>query len=312
MQKRIPVILDTDIGTDIDDTWALLMLLGSPELDLKLIVTSCGDTRYRAHLTAKILQIAGRADIPIGIGIEDTKNEQYDLRFQQPWIEDFDVGNYSGIIYENGVKTMLDFINDSNEPITIICIGATTNIAHALEIQSDITKKCRFVGMHGSVYFGLEGNPGPIAETNVRLDVDSFKEVLCAPWLEKVITPVDTCGIVKLEKDRFLAIKYSTNPLLIALMKNYEIWSQLVTWFKVDYFDTRSSCLFDTVAIFLAYSKDFLEIQQIGIVVDQDGVFHVDPGGELIQVALNWLDMESFCDHLVNRLQNSFRHLNSH
>ncbi len=35
---RIPVILDTDIGGDIDDTWALGLLLKSPELDLKLVV----------------------------------------------------------------------------------------------------------------------------------------------------------------------------------------------------------------------------------------------------------------------------------
>ena len=39
MSNKIPVILDTDIGSDIDDTWALAMMLKSPELDVKLIVT---------------------------------------------------------------------------------------------------------------------------------------------------------------------------------------------------------------------------------------------------------------------------------
>jgi inosine-uridine nucleoside N-ribohydrolase len=42
----IPVILDTDIGSDVDDTWALAMLLGCPELDPKLVVTANGDTTY--------------------------------------------------------------------------------------------------------------------------------------------------------------------------------------------------------------------------------------------------------------------------
>ena len=42
MNRRIPVILDTDIGNDIDDTWALGQLLNSPELDLKLVLTSTG------------------------------------------------------------------------------------------------------------------------------------------------------------------------------------------------------------------------------------------------------------------------------
>ena len=35
---KIPVILDTDIGDDIDDTWALGFLLRSPEFDVKLVV----------------------------------------------------------------------------------------------------------------------------------------------------------------------------------------------------------------------------------------------------------------------------------
>lgn len=40
VKKPIPVILDTDIGGDIDDTWALVMTLKSPELDVKLIVSN--------------------------------------------------------------------------------------------------------------------------------------------------------------------------------------------------------------------------------------------------------------------------------
>ena len=56
---RIPVILDTDIGDDIDDTWALVLLLKSPELDLKLVVGDQGKPLYRARLIAKLLQVAG-------------------------------------------------------------------------------------------------------------------------------------------------------------------------------------------------------------------------------------------------------------
>ncbi len=51
----IPVILDTDIGDDIDDTWAQALLLKSPELDLKLVVGDYGRAQYRARLLAKFL-----------------------------------------------------------------------------------------------------------------------------------------------------------------------------------------------------------------------------------------------------------------
>ena len=53
-KKRIPVILDTDIGGDIDDTWALAMLLKSPELDVRLVVSDTGDTTYRSRIIARI------------------------------------------------------------------------------------------------------------------------------------------------------------------------------------------------------------------------------------------------------------------
>ena len=55
----IPVIVDTDIGHDVDDVWALAFLLRCPELDVKLITTTTGDTLYRARLTAKLLENLG-------------------------------------------------------------------------------------------------------------------------------------------------------------------------------------------------------------------------------------------------------------
>ncbi|MGB9604069.1 MAG: hypothetical protein ACPMAG_14890, partial [Limisphaerales bacterium] len=68
--KRISVILDTDIGDDIDDTWALGLLLKSPELDVKLVVGDYGKPLYRAKIIAKFLETVGRTDIPIGMGID--------------------------------------------------------------------------------------------------------------------------------------------------------------------------------------------------------------------------------------------------
>ena len=59
--KKIPVILDTDLGTDIDDSWAIAYMLKCPELDVKLITTATGDTTYRAKLCAGLLS-AGEKD----------------------------------------------------------------------------------------------------------------------------------------------------------------------------------------------------------------------------------------------------------
>ena len=68
---RIPVIFDTDIGDDIDDTWALCLLLKSPQLDLKLVTTTYGKAEYRAKIIARLLTVAKRTDIPVGLAPVD-------------------------------------------------------------------------------------------------------------------------------------------------------------------------------------------------------------------------------------------------
>jgi len=297
--SKIPVILDTDIGTDIDDTWALAMLLNCPELDPRLITTVSGDTTYRAHLVAKFLQTAERADIPIGVGLG---NPAGSLNFQEPWLEGFDISAYPGVIYQDGVKAMLQVIANYPPPITIISIGVATNIARALEIEPGIAARCRLVGMYGSIYTGYGGAPGAVPESNVRYDVESLRKVFAAPWLEKLITPLDTCGLVVLDGVRYQRVLHSPKPVLRALIENYRIWATLVTWMKVDYEEVRSSTLFDTVAVYLAYSQDFLELEIERLRLTDDGLTIPDPTGYEVLAALRWRDLDGFCDHLVERL----------
>lgn len=298
--NKIPVILDTDIGSDIDDTWALAMLLNCPELDPRLITTVGGDTTYRAHLTAKFLQTAGRADIPIGVGIG---NPDGSLNFQQPWLDGFDVVAYPGIIHSDGIRAMLDVIADSPEPVTVISIGVATNIARALERDPTIAAKCRFVGMHGSIHLGYGGEPGAVPESNVRYDVPALRKVFAAPWQEKIITPLDTCGLIVLDIERYQQVYRSENPALKALIENYKIWAKLVTWMTVDYETVRSSVLFDTVAIYLAYSFDRLELERIRLRISDDGLTLPDSQGDEVLAALRWRDLDGFHNHLIERLK---------
>ena len=67
-----PVILDTDIGTDFDDSWALALLLKKQNqtIDLKMVLTASFDTYGRAQIVAKYLTSVKRGDIPIGVGIK--------------------------------------------------------------------------------------------------------------------------------------------------------------------------------------------------------------------------------------------------
>ena len=154
----LPVIIDTDVGTDVDDMWALAFALRCPELDIRLITTCTGDVEYRAALVAKLLEVAGRTDIPIGLGLPlDSAPEP-----QKAWIEDYQLNLYPGVVIEDGVGAICDTINQSENPVTIIAIGPLPNIAAALQRAPSIIENSKFIGMHGSLRIGYLGAPKPM------------------------------------------------------------------------------------------------------------------------------------------------------
>ena len=296
---RIPVILDTDIGDDIDDTWALGLLLKSPELDLKLVVGDQGKAQYRARLIAKLLTAAGRSDIPVGVGLE--VNAAGDGA-QAEWIKGFDLQSYGGRVRSDGVQAIIDTIMQSPEPITLIAIGPVPNLAAALEREPRIAQRARLVGMHGSVRSGYGGAKDISAEYNVKCDVKACQKVFTAGW-DILITPLDTCGLVDLSGARYQAVRDSRDPVAAAIIQNYRVWHKAQDkGAHPSVADTRSSTLFDTVAVYLAFSVNLVKVERLGIRVDDQGFTRIDPSAKSIQVATAWKDLPGFEDLLVKRL----------
>lgn len=295
----IPVVLDTDIGTDIDDTWALLQLLACSELDLKLIVTTGGDTTYRAHLVAKLLEIAGRTDVPIAIGIE---GEVY-AEFQADWLGDYSLSSYAGTILGDPVEAYRQTAAQQRA-LTVISIGPATNVAQLVASAPELIPQFRFVGMHGSVHLGYGGTPPAVPEANVKADAASLRTVLAAPWADRLLTPLDTCGLITLEGERYQRLKNLNSPTMRALFENYENWAERVTWDEhaMEGVSHRSSTLFDTVAVYLAYDERWVKIDTHPLTVTPDGMTVIDPKGPPVRLALGWNDIGAFLDDLVERL----------
>lgn len=292
MSGKIPVILDTDIGSDIDDTWALTMMLKSPELDVKLVMTDTGNTTYRAKIVARILEIGKRTDVPVGIGIRFSDNTGP----QEPWVAGYELSSYPGVVYKNGVDALIQTIMDSPEPITLICIGPVPNIGAAIEREPKIAQKARFVGMHGSIRRGYGGSEKISAECNVVNHTRECQKVFTADW-DMTITPLDTCGIVKLEEEKYRSVYECKDPLTQALIENYRVWAKYSPESE-----HRSSTLFDTVAIYLAFSEELLVMEKLGIRVTDDGYTVIDEDAKVINCAMDWKDLAAFEDFLVERL----------
>jgi len=294
--KPIPVILDTDIGDDFDDTWALLFLLKSPQFDVKLVTTSCGKAEYRAKIIAKLLTVAGRTDIPVGLG----EGGRDGVGGQQPWVKDYKLADYPGKILDDGAGAVIDLINRSAEPVTVISIGPLHTMAKVLERDPQIAPKAYFAGMYGSVRKGYDGSSKISPEYNVANNPKAAQKVLSAPWREIFITPLDTCGVINLSGDRFQKLKNDKSPIMQALMENYRIWAGKKSLDELQ----ASSILFDTVAVYLANrsEKPLVKLEKLSIRVTDDGFTRMDPQGREMWVATEWTNLDGFRDLLLKTL----------
>lgn len=298
---RIPVILSTDIGGDIDDTWALALALKCPELDVKLVLGDSGTILPRARLIAKFLEAVKRTDIAVGIGFDDGRNENLP---QSTWFEGYELDRYPGKVHRDGVQAMIDLVMASKEPVTLLFIGPTPNMEEALRREPRIAQKARFVGMYGSVRVGYGPTSKPCPETNVRVNPAACRAALSAPWVETVITPLDTCARILLRGADYARVRDAQNPVAQALMQNYRAWSDYNAakgWKPADP-AVSSTTLYDCAAVYLAVSQSFCVMEKLGIRVDDDGFTREDPSARQMNVATAWKDLPGFKRWLVGRL----------
>jgi inosine-uridine nucleoside N-ribohydrolase len=299
--KKIPIIFDSDIGGDIDDTWALLMALNCPELDVRLMVTDAGNGTGRARLAAKFLEVCGRMDVPVGVGIPPGDGPHN----QQDWMGDYRLSQYPGKVYEDGVGAIIRTINQSPEPVTVVAIGGVPNIAAALERDPSIVNNARFVGMHGSIRVGYGGSSTPVPEANVRTDPQALAAVFAAPW-ECTVTPLDTCGLVQLKGQKYQQVLRHPSAGVRALLENYRAWIPRAKWVDPKTDPTKASTtLFDCVAVYLAYAEDLVRIEPLPLGVTDKGMTVIDRSKRMVRCATSWKDLGAFEDHLVRRVCGS-------
>lgn len=301
----IPVILDTDIGSDIDDTWALAFLLRCPELDLKLVTTERGCADVRAALACQVLEAGDRADVPVALGVDWQGNTG--PRDQWPRAAGYDLSRYAGGILTDAPQAIVDTIMGSDAPVTVIAIGPMPTLRRALSLDPRIAGRARLVAMLGSVRAGYGGSPDVTAEANVKNDAAACRDVVTAPW-DVTITPVDTCGRVQLAGEAFARVRDSRAPLARAVMDHYRTWwrgrSGRLAGLDRERAEQESSQLFDTVAVYLALSEDLVFVEDLGIRVTDDGFTQIDKGAKRIRCATAWHEggLDAFHALLAKRL----------
>ena len=288
---RQPVIIDTDIGSFIDDSFAIVLAAWSQLLDIQLVVTCTDDTTARAKVAAKLLKMLGRDDIPIGVGIKN-ENQTHHALFD--WAASEDLSLYKGGVYADGVGKMGEIISGSKEVVDIIAIGPMTNFPMLLKKYPEVVQKARVRAMAGSVYMGYNGGSVLAAEYNVVVCPWCMEVMLQASW-NVTITPLDTCGDFTINADELKQVLEVDNPPSRALASTL-LYFCITNTLPHDMCNLTAGTpvVYDVIATLLAMPKvatEFLVYSDVQMWVNGSGYTLVDDKmGSSTSVALSWKD----------------------
>ena len=167
-----PVLIDTDIGDDVDDAFALALAAVLPHLRVCAVTTVSGPVEERARLAEHILRAAGQAHVPVVPGSSAMRNGR-------PGPNKF---SHTAVLDRNTVcehpatETATQCILRNSRqylPLTLIALGPLTNIAAALDEDPSLARRARLVAMAGTL-----GVPYP--DWNLRCDPAAARKVLAS------------------------------------------------------------------------------------------------------------------------------------
>jgi purine nucleosidase len=287
---KTKIIIDTDIGDDLDDAFALGLALNSPELDIAGITTAWGDTKLRARLVDRLLTETGRTTIPVAEGIHtETKFRLTQAR----WAE----GGPPAKPHPAGVDFLLEKIRQNPGEITLIGIGPLTNVGAAIERDPATFKKLkRVVIMGGSIRkhyddLGYTPDRGPEPEYNIYCDVAASQKLFTS-GVPLFVMPLDSTQLKLDETKRALLFRQST-PLTDALTLLYHQWGQ------------QTPTLFDAMAVAYVIEPKLCPTQPLHIVVDAKGTTLADTSAPANANACLASDSDDFFHFLLPRLMRN-------
>jgi len=287
--RAIPIVLDTDIGGDIDDAFALALVLASPELDLRAVTTVSGDTQARARIAAKLLSEAGRRDVPVAAGEEGRKLDTS----QAVWAEGF---TSPALRSEKAIDLMKAEIDRGHGETVLVAIGPLTNIAAVLKQHPEEKKRIkRIVLMGGSIARGYYPNSGPTAEYNIAADV-AASQVVFTSGVPIVMAPLDVTARLQVEAPQRQRLFAQSRPVIEALHQLYVLWAKATP-------DLQGiPTLHDPMAVSLLIDPGLCVLKPMAIEIDAQGMTRGSTGGPSNATVAVETDPARFIDFYLRRV----------
>ena len=288
------VIVDMDIGDDIDDAFALALLLKSPEIEVVGITTAWGDTTLRMRLLERFLRETGHSGIPVAPGIATASPQPFtQARYAQR-------GMLPAQAPTGAVDFLLQHIAQQPGQITLLALGPLTNVGAAIRRDPATFRQLKqVVMMGGSVRSGYRKSQyvtprPPDKEYNIGADIGAA-QALFGAGVPIVMMPVDSTQI-RLDEVERNALFGHGSPTTDALTLLYHQW--------IDAYQPWSSTmpsLFDVVPVVYLIAPVTCPTTPMHIAVGADGYTREQAGKPNAAVCLA-SDQDRFFTILMTRL----------
>lgn len=217
----IPVVLDTDIGTDVDDALALGVVLGSPEIALVGVTTVYGDTVQRAQIAARFIRLADPArktPVVVGQGQPFSHRPVWNSGHEGELLEDLALEHVDRS--PNDDHFLVDTARRYRGKLVVLAVGPLTNIALALRLDPEFADNVKELVIMGGD-FRAEGRT---PEYNFYSDIVATQEVFDSE-LHIAVGGLDLTTQTKLSPTQRQVIT-KCGPFGIALADELDAWWQ--------------------------------------------------------------------------------------
>lgn len=304
MPSPIKLLLDTDVGTDVDDALAIGLVLASPELDLRAATTVSGDVRLRARIAKKLLTLGARADVPVAAGVREPIVRQRSFL----WLGHEGHGILNGeddlrLATTHAVDLFVDTV--LRERPHVVAIGPLSNLAVAIMKEPAVIDAIPHLTVMGGALGRTAGTPA--LEYNLASDAEAALVVLNA-GIPTTLVPLDVTWQVALTESELLRLRRVASPLVQALCDAIDVWAPLQRAFfegLPGFTPATVALLHDPLTVAVLIDRSFVKIERLRLRPSLvDGAFRLieDSDAPEFEVAVD-VDAARFVEFMVQRLE---------
>jgi purine nucleosidase len=271
MVQRMPerIIVDTDIGSDVDDAYALAFLAKSPEVKIEAVTTVWADPLLRARIARKLLDLLGKRDIPVAAGEANPLNPQRPV---------FLFGHEGrGVLNEDGDEdlSVLDIpagdlieslLRKYPQEIKVVLIGPQTNMGKLLSTKPELAGLVKeFVIMGGLPFYGPKEidlfGERPV-DFNMISDPEAAATIL-ACGIPTTMVGVNVTVPTLLTKEDIQRVRKSRDPAIRFLSTMTDEW--------ISFMGIEETSMHDALAASTAFTLEFLDTMMLSLAVETKG-----------------------------------------